>query len=85
MRADRLECGVPPDPSLYDQILVRPADEMEAVRLAESVRSWAAESRSRREDERAAATVERLEGASPDGGALVDVATENELCSRVCE
>ena len=82
VRADALERGVPKDPSLDDQILVPPADDMEAVRFTESVWAWAAEARSRCEDERAAAAVECLEGLSADGGALVDVAPEDEFCSR---
>ena len=84
-RADDLERGAVPDPSLDHQMLVAPADDMEPVRLTEPVRPWAAEPRSRCEDESTVALVERLEGASADRGALVDMPTEDEMDARIGE
>ena len=62
--------------------LGRPADDVEAVRLAEPVRARSAEARRGGEHERAGGRlVERLERVSLDGGALVDVAAEDQLGS----
>lgn len=63
-----------------------PADNMQAMRLTASVGAWSAKARSRREHERAVvAGVEGLELVSPDGGALVYMAAENQLRAGGCE
>ena len=81
--AGRLEAAAPPDPRLDCELARRPADDVEAVRLAEAVRAGPVESRCGREHERAAdVVVQRLEGVSLDRGALVDVAAEDELRAR---
>ena len=55
---------------------------METVRFSKSMRARAPETGCRREDERpAVAAVERLERPSVDGGALVNVAPNDQLCS----
>ena len=60
---------------------------MKTVRLAEAVRARTTEAWGRGENERATHVVlESFEGVSFDRGALVDMATENELrsCGREC-
>lgn len=75
-----------PDSALDQDIVGRPADDMQALCLTGSVGARSAKARSRREHDGAAAVgVEGLELMSSDGGALVDMAAENQLRSGGCE
>ena len=83
VQAGGLERAAAPDPGLDQDLGLRPADDMKAVRFAEPVGARATESRGRGEHERAKrVVVESFEGVSFDGGALVDMASEDELRSR---
>jgi hypothetical protein len=77
-----LEGPVTPDSGLHFDLGWRPAEDVEAVRLAQSVRPGAAVSRCSSEDERAALVGgKRLERVSLGSRPLVDVAAEDDLGS----
>src|SRR3954453_13256776 len=68
-----------PDARLDLERALGPAEDVQSVRLAEALRARPAKAWCRREHERRRVVRERLEGVALDGGALVDVPSEDHV------